>query len=198
MVEAMGGQIGVTSTPGVGTSFYVELPTTDAPPSPASDEEPAAVIEPAPDGPAAGATILCIEDNPANVRLIEGIFAREPHLRLLTALQGAIGVDLARRHRPDLVLLDVNLPDLSGEEVLARLQADPATESTPVLVVSADATGDRRKRFLAAGAAGYVAKPLDVESFIGVVTALLAERGTAASAPRTARTRNGSPTESSR
>jgi nitrogen-specific signal transduction histidine kinase/CheY-like chemotaxis protein len=182
MIEAMGGTIGVTSAPGAGTSFHVDLATTAAPPSGTTDDVPAADDPVAVRALAPPATILCIEDNPANVRLIEGIFARQPQLRLLTALQGAIGVELAQRHRPDLVLLDVNLPDLSGEEVLARLRASPETASTPVLVVSADATGERRRTFLQAGAVGYVAKPLEVTSFMALVTSVLR---TAASAPGT-------------
>ena len=199
MVEAMGGTIGVTSTPGTGTSFHVDLATAPAPPSGMADDPPASSAAGAARPAAARATVLCIEDNPANVRLIEGIFSRQPQLRLLTALQGAIGVELAQRHRPDLVLLDVNLPDLSGEQVLARLRASPETASIPVLVVSADATGERRRMFMEAGAAGYVAKPLDVTSFMDVVISVLRDharepavrpeleriRGTAASAPGT-------------
>ena len=181
MVEAMGGTIGVTSAPGAGTSFHVDLATTAPPPSGTTDDVPAVDDAAAARAAAPRATILCIEDNPANVRLIEGIFSRQPQLRLLTALQGAIGVELAQRHRPDLVLLDVNLPDLSGEEVLARLRASPETASTPVLVVSADATTERRRAFLQAGAVGYVAKPLEVTSFMALVTSVL--RSTAASAP---------------
>jgi response regulator RpfG family c-di-GMP phosphodiesterase/signal transduction histidine kinase len=135
LVEAMGGTIDVTSTPGAGSAFTVELGAADP------IQPPAAL----PTGIAhAGAidggtrTLLCIEDNVANLELIEQIFAARPDIELLTAVQGTIGAELARRHRPDLVLLDLNLPDIDGHKVLERLHADPATEHLPVVILSAD------------------------------------------------------------
>jgi CheY-like chemotaxis protein len=94
-------------------------------------------------------------------------------VRLLTATHGQPVHDLARQHQPDLILLDQHLPDLAGEEVLRRLQADPDTAAVPVVVVSADATAGQTKRLLAAGASQYLTKPLDVTQFLEVVDELL-------------------------
>jgi CheY-like chemotaxis protein len=119
--------------------------------------------------------VLCIEDNPSNLELIEQIFAGRPQIAVMTALQGALGLELAREHIPDLVLLDLDLPDMSGSEVLARLQADPATEDLPVVIVSADATESQSKRMLASGAHAYITKPLNVAELLNIVDhALLA------------------------
>src|SRR5205807_2434081 len=87
-----------------------------------------------------GRTVLYIEDNLDNVRLLQRVMTCRPGIQLLTAMQGSLGIDLARQHRPDLILLDVHLPDLHGDEVLRRLRAGPETEHVPVVVISADAT----------------------------------------------------------
>ena len=107
------------------------------------------------------------------MQLVQDIVAARPGLALIVAPRGAAGLELARRHRPDLVLLDMNLPDLSGEDVLDALKADPATSAIPVLVLSADATPERRRLLIEHGAAGYLAKPLDVGEFVAAVRALL-------------------------
>jgi CheY-like chemotaxis protein len=132
------------------------------------------------EGPAAGevaagasGVVLYIEDNLANLTLIERVLARRPQTKLLSALQGQLGLDLAREHRPDLILLDLHLPDLPGEEVLARLAREPRTRHIPVVVLSADATPGQIERLLAAGARAYLTKPLDVPSFLKLLDASL-------------------------
>jgi CheY-like chemotaxis protein len=168
----MGGTIEVTSTPGAGSAFTVELGAAEPIEPPAAlptDAAPAGAID------GESRTLLCIEDNVANLELIEQIFAARPDIELLTAVQGTIGAELARRHRPDLVLLDLNLPDIDGDKVLEQLHADPATEQLPVVILSADATPRQLERLLARGAHAYLTKPIDVAELLRVVDdALLA------------------------
>lgn len=114
-------------------------------------------------------TVLYIEDNLSNLRLIEQVLARRPHATLLSALQGQLGLDLAREHRPDLILLDLHLPDLSGEEVLRQLLEEPRTRDIPVVILSADVTPGQVERLLAAGAQAYLTKPLDVRKLLALV-----------------------------
>ncbi len=94
------------------------------------------------EGEAGSRTILYIEDNLANLQLIEGILAYRPSIDLVSSMQGSLGIELARQHQPDLILLDLHLPDLSGEEVFRRLKADEATGAIPIVIVSADANKD--------------------------------------------------------
>jgi CheY-like chemotaxis protein len=110
-----------------------------------------------------------VEDNLSNLKLVEQIFAGQPQVRLIPAMQGALGLELARLHRPDLILLDLHLPDMGGDTVLERLRADDATRDIPVVVVSADATKGQIRRLLDAGASDYLTKPLDVRRFLEVV-----------------------------
>jgi CheY-like chemotaxis protein len=119
-------------------------------------------------------TVLYVEDNPTNLLLVERIMARRPDVQLLTAMRGDLGLELAATHCPDLILLDLHLPDLGGGEVLARLQADPATSDIPVVIVSADATPGQIDRLMAAGALHYLTKPLDVGELLAVLDRLLA------------------------
>ena len=114
-------------------------------------------------------TVLYIEDNLSNLRLIEQVLSRRPNATLLSAMQGRLGLDLAREHRPDLILLDLHLPDLSGEDVLRQLLAEPRTRDIPVVVLSADATPGQVERLLAVGAQAYLTKPLDVPKFLALV-----------------------------
>lgn len=161
LVEAMGGTMGVQSALGSGTTFWLELSEAERRVL-AEEDLTAATEEPGPDGPR---TVLYVEDNPANLRLVERAVVRRPAVRLLTASQGSIALELARQHKPDLVLLDLHLPDMSGEEVLRSLAADPSTRDIPVVMVSADATPARVKELLAAGARAYLTKPLDMRRF---------------------------------
>jgi len=167
LVEAMGGTLAVVSELGAGSAFTVEFPLAGA---------PAAVLD-APGAPptgrdeptAAPRLVLYIEDNLSNLRLIEQVLSRRPHTTLLSAMQGQVGLDLAREHRPDLILLDLHLPDLPGDEVLRRLLDEPRTRQIPVVILSADATPGQSERLLAAGAQAYLTKPLDVRQFLALV-----------------------------
>ena len=110
--------------------------------------------------------VLHIEDNLSNLKLVERILQRRGDVEVIPAMQGGLGLELAREHRPALVLLDLHLPDIGGEQVLQRLRDDPATASIPVVIVSADATPRQVQRLLSAGAAGYLTKPIDVPDLI--------------------------------
>jgi len=113
--------------------------------------------------------VLYVEDNLSNLKLMERVLARRPGITLVSAMQGSLGVTLARDHRPDLILLDLNLPDMQGEEVLARLHADPATAEVPIVVISADATSGQRARLVDAGARDFITKPFDVDRLLQIV-----------------------------
>lgn len=168
LLAAMGGILTLESIPGEGSIFSVELPVAGGPAT--EDDLPAAGGEPGPQEQAGPPrTVLYIEDNLSNLRLVERILARCGGPRLLAAMQGRLGLELARQHRPDLILLDLNLPDLPGHEVLQRLRADPQTRDIPVVVISADATPGQVERLRAAGARAYVTKPLDIPRFLAVL-----------------------------
>jgi signal transduction histidine kinase len=170
LAQAMGGTVDAASGPGEGSRFWIKLPSC---PPPEGDGF-GADAQPGADGAGeAVLTLLYVEDNLSNIRLVERILADRPGVRLVTAMQGRLALDLARQHAPDLVLLDLNLPDLSGAEVLQRLQAEPGTAATPVVVLSADATPGQVRRLLDAGAAEYLTKPLDVRRFLDVVDGLV-------------------------
>ncbi len=113
--------------------------------------------------------MLYIEDNHANVQLVAAILGFRPGVRLVSARDGEEGLEQARRHRPDLILLDVHLPDVKGSELLAVMHASPELRDIPVIVVSADATAAQIDRLLAAGACEYLTKPIDVDQFLDVL-----------------------------
>jgi PAS domain S-box-containing protein len=165
LMEAMGGTIRAESEPGAGTTMRVELPAAPAPLALAS-----ANGEPKPEHLVSeDRTIVYVEDNLSNLKLVEQTLERLPAVRLIPAMYGQLGFELARQHRPDMILLDLHLPDLHGHEVLERLKTDAVTRDIPVVVVSADATRAQVERLLAAGAAEYLTKPIDVERLLGVV-----------------------------
>jgi CheY-like chemotaxis protein len=119
--------------------------------------------------------VLYIEDDPVNFALVKRILQGRPSIKLAHAPRGEIGISLAQTHSPKLILLDLNLPDIHGSEVLRRLQQNSETARVPVVVISADATASQIERLLSAGARNYVTKPFRVQSFVAVVDELLQE-----------------------
>jgi PAS domain S-box-containing protein len=167
LLEAMGGQLGVESTPGRGSTFWIQLRRARAP-------EPPATLSAAPQSqaratPAACARVLYIEDNAANLRLLERLFSRRSDLEMITATTGGGGLEAADQSRPDLILLDVQLPDMNGDEVLWRLRQNPALRDIPVVAISGDATAQQMKRLMDLGAQEYLTKPLDLPEVLQTV-----------------------------
>jgi signal transduction histidine kinase/ActR/RegA family two-component response regulator len=173
LIEAMGGSIGVESTPGVGSRFLIELGRGE----PAAVEMPSGEEHPllAERAYTGERRLLYIEDTIANVRLIEEILQSRPSIRLIPAMMGQLGLELAREHDPDLILLDLHLPDLNGEEVLAQLRADERTRDIPVIILSADATMRQLAPLLATGARDYLTKPIRVRRLLEVMDDFLEE-----------------------
>jgi len=164
LVRAMRGTIGVESLEGQGSTFWLELVRAESPLKTTPDRC-SAVARPKRGGAVKHRSVLYIEDNLSNLTLIEQLLRESAGVHLLTAMQGRIGLDLARQHSPDLILLDLNLPDMPGWEVLAELQGSEATRRIPTVVVSADATEGQFKRLIDAGARNYITKPIDVTQF---------------------------------
>jgi signal transduction histidine kinase/DNA-binding NarL/FixJ family response regulator len=173
LAQAMGGEMGVASRPGQGSTFWLELASV----------APAAVVSTPTDRQEAAVTVrryvspkkvMYVEDTVANLRLIEQIMTLRPDVTLIPAMLGGLALELAREHRPDLMLLDVHLPDMSGDEVLAHLRAEHATASIPVVVLSADATPRQKDRLKAAGATAYLTKPIGVVQLLAAVDRILA------------------------
>jgi PAS domain S-box-containing protein len=173
LMHAMAGEIGVESAPGKGSAFWIELPAVDSPLKALPRNRKQAVDDVS---MAAAGKILYIEDNLSNLTLVEEMLGEQPGIELLTAMRGGLGLDLARRHCPDLILLDLHLPDLRGHEVLARLRQDEITRDIPVVVISADATARQIQRLMAAGARSYLTKPLDIGEFFRVIDEVMRSR----------------------
>lgn len=170
LMKIMGGRLGVESVVGSGSTFWIELPLTQRPARPAPGSE--RMVQPIPTLPTRQ-TVLYVEDNLSNLQLVEHILAYRPGVQLLATAYGHASLTQAHDHQPDLILLDLNLPDMPGYEVLQRLRADPHTRDIPVVIVSADATPGQVKRLLEIGARAYLTKPLDVSEFLRVMDSCL-------------------------
>jgi PAS domain S-box-containing protein len=169
LVELMHGTITVESTPGAGSAFIVELERADGPDLDSdtdTDTDPAAPPT---------STVLYIEDNLANLHLVEMLLSRMGNFDVLTAMQGQLGLELARTHAPDLILLDLHLPDMDGEDVARVLRADAATRAIPIVILSADAYSSVRRRMLEMGVNAYITKPFKVAEMLELIDGLLRE-----------------------
>jgi signal transduction histidine kinase/ActR/RegA family two-component response regulator len=180
LVELMKGEIGAASTPGAGSTFWIELTTAGgangAPAQPAAPvRQDGGLVAAAPDG-AARRPILYIEDNPANLRLVQEIVAYRADLRLLSAPDGHAGLALAHTHHPAVILMDLNLPGMNGFEVLAQLRRDPATAHIPAIALTANAMPRDVERGMSAGFARYLTKPIDIAQFNEAIDGVLARR----------------------
>ena len=164
LAEAMGGTLDVVSLLGRGSTFAVELPRVEGPVE--RYERLGDCFRTAGPIEVPARTILHIEDNLANLKLVELVLAQRPGTKVVGTMQGRLGLELARQHRPALVLLDLHLPDMFGDELLERLRDDAITASIPVVIVSADATPGHARRLLNAGASGYLTKPIDVAELL--------------------------------
>jgi signal transduction histidine kinase/DNA-binding NarL/FixJ family response regulator len=167
LVESMGGRIGVSSTLGVGSTFWIELRTAPKPATIRSDAEHGRTL--ATRAYRAPVRLLYIEDTLTNIRFVEAVLKRRPSVELIPAMMGQLGLDLAREHRPDVILLDLHLPDLPGETVLSRLREDRQTRDIPTIILSADATDAVRTPAIETAAQGFLTKPIGVQSLLDLV-----------------------------
>ena len=172
LVELMGGTIGVESTVGEGSEFWIEL-IRDVMPILSPEHAMAAEYRPMAAENAAMRTLLYVEDNPANLMLVEQIIEGHPHVRMLSARDATLGIALARAHLPHVILMDINLPGISGVQALKILSDDPATAHIPVLAISANAMPRDIEKGLAAGFFRYLTKPIKVNEFMNALESAL-------------------------
>jgi PAS domain S-box-containing protein len=176
LIELMGGEIGVESTVGTGSVFWIEMDLTDAPDFKDAEAEADGPARIQPDNSAPHHTMLYVEDNPANLKLVEQLIARRPDMRLLTAINGNLGIELARKRQPDVILMDINLPDISGFEALKILSADSTTAHIPIIALSANAMPRDIEKGLKLGFLRYLTKPIKVKEFLAALDAALESR----------------------
>jgi PAS domain S-box-containing protein len=173
LVDLMGGEVGVDSQLGVGTTFWIDLPQDTC-----ETDVDLASLYPSlpPDTVAQRYCVLCIDDNPVNLKLVAQAMGLRPHIDLLTAHTPELGLALAQAHLPDLVLLDINMPGMDGYQVLQVLQADARLQAIPAIAISANAMPRDLERGMAAGFTDYLTKPLDIGPFLRAVDRCLASR----------------------
>ena len=169
LVEWMGGVIGVESTVGKGSIFWVELNLTAEPEVAGQKDQPATNAPAHVEGDEPLYTILYVEDNPANMMLVEDIISRRPDIRLLSAVDGKSGIELARASMPDVILMDIHLPGISGIDAMRILVADEATGHIPVIALSANAIPRDIEKGLEAGFFRYLTKPIKVDEFMNTL-----------------------------
>ena len=174
LAELMEGALGVDSIAGKGSVFWCDLPSSTAPRF-VLEHRGAAAPDEAPASTAAGMrTVLYVEDNPANMTLVEQLIARRPDIRLMTAVNGTLGIEAARTSQPTVILMDINLPGINGVEALKVLRRDPATSHIPVVAISANALPRDIQSSLEAGFFRYLTKPIKVKEFTDTLNAALA------------------------
>ena len=179
LVELMGGEIGVESTVGVGCVFWIELNLSSAPQLIIDADEPLIPFQERITDHVALHTLLYVEDNLANMQLVEQLIARRPDMRLLSAGDGTRGIALARAHQPKVILMDINLPGISGIQALKILREDPTTAHIPVLALSANAMPRDIQKGMEAGFFRYLTKPIKVTEFMEALDVALAYSDTA-------------------
>jgi signal transduction histidine kinase/AmiR/NasT family two-component response regulator len=173
LIELMRGTIGAESTVGVGSVFWIELRRTSAPQLAGYDVARAELAQPQARDGTAQRTLLYVEDNPANLELVEQIVARRKDLRMLSAADGSIGIEFARAYQPDVILMDINLPGISGIDAMRVLRADPSTAHIPIVALSANAVPRDIAKALEAGFFSYITKPIKVEHFMQTLDAAM-------------------------
>jgi CheY-like chemotaxis protein len=173
VVELMEGAIGVESTVGVGSVFWIELLLSSAPTFLVASPESTTALQARIPTAARLRTLLYVEDNPANLTLVEKLIARRSDIRLLTAVNGTLGIEIARASQPEVILMDINLPGISGIEALKILREDPATAHIPVVALSANAMQRDIKKGMEAGFFYYLTKPIKVNEFMDALDGAL-------------------------
>ena len=173
LVELMGGTIGADSAIGVGSVFWVELIVAAGPQLDVHEGDLAALERAQVPAGASLRTLLYVEDNPANLELVEQLIARRPELRLLSAADGNLGIEYARAYQPEVILMDINLPGISGIEAMKILRADPMTAHIPIIALSANAVPRDIAYALDAGFFNYLTKPIKVNQFMDALDVAL-------------------------